>query len=101
MTQLARHPAYLEIEDRLDVVGQKYRVQRMIRGGLLFLTTLLAASWAAAGAISAFSRDGQIAPGLVYAIGGVWLLAILAAFVMWVVRPLMLRPTPIEVARLV
>ena len=53
MTQLARHPAYLQIEDRLDVVGQKYRVQRMIRGGMLFLATTLAASWAAAGAISA------------------------------------------------
>ena len=29
MTQLAQHPSYLQIEDRLDVVGQKYRVQRM------------------------------------------------------------------------
>jgi hypothetical protein len=101
MTQLAQHPAYLQIEDRLDVVGQKYRVQRMVRGGLLFLTTLLGASWVAAGAVTLFSRDGQIAPGLVYVIGGVWLLTVLAGLVMWVVRPLMLRPKPIEVARLV
>jgi hypothetical protein len=101
MTQLAQHPAYLQIEDRLDVVGQKYRVQRMLRGGLLFLTTALAASWAAAGAVSAFSRDGHVAPGLVYTIGALWLATILAALVAWVIRPMLLRPRAIEVARLV
>ena len=86
MTQLAQHPSYLQIEDRLDVVGQKYRVQRMIRGGILFVTTVTGVSWAAAGAVSAFSRDGYVAPGLVYTIGGVWLLTILAAAMMWVIR---------------
>ena len=44
MSQLARHPAYLLIEDQLDAIGQKYRAMRILRGAALWVTLALATS---------------------------------------------------------
>ncbi|HSV13546.1 MAG TPA: DUF4175 family protein, partial [Tepidisphaeraceae bacterium] len=100
MTQLAHHPALLQIEDRLDAAGQKYRGQRIVRGAILWLATAIAASWSAALAahfIGAVSVGGSVWTYLVLAI---WLAVIIAATVVWIVRPLFIRPAAVEVARL-
>ncbi len=101
MTQLANHPSYLQIEDKLDAVGQKFRVHRMLRGAILFTVTMLAATWAATGAVYLFSRDGNGAGFAGYAIAACWAAVLVLAAIWWLARPLLLRPRNIEVARLV
>ena len=101
MTQLASHPSYVRIEDQLHLVGQKYRLQRMARGAILAGTAILASTWVAAGAVSVVSRDGQGAGSLGYLIAALWIAACAFAVVWWIVRPMMLRPRSLEVARLI
>ena len=48
MSQLAEHPAYLQVEDLLDAVGQRYRVFLLLRGSILFLALVTGATVAAA-----------------------------------------------------
>ena len=44
MSQLVPDPSLLLIEDRLDAIGQKYRVQRIVRGAMLWIAGALMAS---------------------------------------------------------
>ncbi len=101
MTQLANHPSYLQIEDRLDSLGQKYRLHRMLRGVVLFTTIAVGSTFAATGAVFLMSRDGHGAGTAGYVIAIAWGLTLIAAAVWWLVRPLLMRPRAIEVARLV
>ena len=43
-----RHPGYLRIEDQIDEIGQKYRTQRILRGAMIWIAAMVAASFAAA-----------------------------------------------------
>src|SRR4051794_28555099 len=101
MTQLANHPAYLQIEDSLDLVAQKFRVHRMVRGAVLFVTTAIGATWAATGAVYLVSRDGHGAGSAGYVSAAIWGAVMIAAAVLWIFRPLLLRPRAIEIARLI
>ena len=96
MTQLAQQPAYLQIADVLDAVGQRYRVFRLVRGIILFLTTAVVSL--VGGALLADLAGEGIWP-CVLAVGLVGL--DLAAFVYWVAKPLLLRPKALEIARFV
>src|SRR5665647_2022494 len=96
MTQLAQQPAYLQIADVLDAIGQRYRVFRLVRGSILFLAT--AGVSVVAGALLADLAGEGIWPR-VLAVGVVGVN--LAAFGYWVVKPLVLRPKALEVARFV
>ena len=89
-------PAYYEIEDRIDAIGQKYRVQRLFRGMLLWVGGIVVASFVAA--MSAhFLGVGFWTRGVFVA----WCLWILVTTGMWIVRPLLIRPDPVEVARFI
>ena len=96
MSQMARHPAYLLVEDQLDAVGQKYRVQQILRGGMLFLAGAVLASLGAALAAHILGTGSRT--WIVFAIWAVWI-ALSGAW--WVGRPMLLRPKVLQVARLV
>ncbi len=96
MTQLASHPAYLAIEDRLDAVGQKYRVQRIVRGAMLFVTTLLAATLAGALVANAMGQSRWT-----WVVLAAWLGVLVVAALLWLLRPILIQPRLVEVARLV
>src|ERR1700722_975466 len=103
MTQLARHPAYLMIEDRLDVIGQKYRVQRLLRGMMLWIVAALASTIAAAAAAH-YIAGSDVTPGHTLALRallGAWVLWLIGSASLWIFRPLIFRPSSIEIARLV
>jgi ferritin len=100
MTQLNLN-AYLLIEDRLDAIGQRYRVLRLLRGLLLFVGAAVVTSVIL----------GVVAHLIGSATGGhskwlwlvmiAWCAGLVATFILWVIKPLMLRPRAIEMARLV
>jgi len=96
MTQLTRHPAYLMIEDELDAIGQKYRVVKIVRGSALWVGGAGVSSVGAA-ALAHFSGAGRVAA----AIFVVWMAWLAVSAGWWVLRPLLLRPRNVEVARLV
>ena len=99
MTQIApglHDPSFLVIEDRLDVIGQKYRVQRIVRGAALWVAFALATTLAAAAAAHWIGAGAWTRVVLVAWVG--WLAA---SAVLWIVRPLLIRPDPVAVARLV
>lgn len=96
MTQLTRHPASLVIEDQLDAIGHKHRLVQLVRGAMLWVAWGLFAATA-----SALAADvlGQGWPSqCVLALLSAWL--ILSAG-HWMARPLLARPSPVTVARLV
>jgi hypothetical protein len=100
MTQLAQNPAYLHIEDQLDAVGQKYRGQRIVRGAILWIATAVVSSFAAA-LVAHWIGDASVGrSGWTYLVLGLWGLVMLAATVLWVIRPLMIRPGTVQMARL-
>src|SRR5690554_4299973 len=96
MTQLARHPSYLLIEDRLDALGQRYRVWRLVRGGMLFAGCGIVLTLAAA-LLAHWMREGW-ATTLVLVAWAAWMVG---SVVVWLVRPMLIRPRAVEVARLV
>jgi len=101
MSSLPRHPAYLLIEDQLDAIGQRYRVQRIVRGVMLFVVWAIVAC--VAGAILA-DRLAAVAGGPSHwlrLVQAVWMVWLMASGLYWVARPLILRPRPLEVAQLV
>ncbi len=96
MTQLVRNPAYDAIEDQLDAIGQKYRVHCLVRGTLLWAGCAFAATFVALG----LHISWAIRPGRVWCwCSGSHRLALTA--VCWVLRPLLFRPRPEQVARLI
>ncbi|MFI5381560.1 MAG: hypothetical protein ACHRHE_19860 [Tepidisphaerales bacterium] len=96
MSQLTQHPSYLMIEDQLDLIGQKYRGLRIVRGAILWAFAAIIASLAAA-VIAGAAGAGKIAHLALYA----WIGWMAASAVYWIVRPLLLHPRPVEVARLI
>ncbi len=96
MSQILHNPAYMLIEDRLDAVGQKYRVQRIVRGAMLWLAGALATSFAAALAAHLIGQ-GAWARGVLAS----WLAWLLVSAALWILRPLLIRPDLLKVARLV
>src|ERR1700733_3044963 len=96
MTQLTRHTSYLLIEDQLDAIGQKYRVHRMIRGAMLWgvgaIVSSVLAGWAAH-----YIGQGKGATVIL----SVWLAWLFASAGIWFLRPMVLRPGAVEMARFV
>ncbi|HEV7298214.1 MAG TPA: hypothetical protein VGN72_02535 [Tepidisphaeraceae bacterium] len=97
MSQLSQHPALLQIEDTLDLIGQRYRVHRMARGAVLFGATVVLATVA----LAFFAHATEPGSRLAYVALPVWLIVVIGAAVAWVLRPLLIRPRSLEVARLV
>ena len=96
MSQLARHPAYLLIEDQLDAIGQKYRAMRILRGAALWVTLALATS-----VLTALGAHFAGAGAVASTIFAAWLAVLVGSFAWWILRPLLFRPRAVEVARLV
>jgi len=101
MARLAHHPAYLQIEDQLDVLGQKYRVQRIVRGSMLWGASAILATFAAALAADLLSSANPASYKWVTCLLVAWIVALVAGFLAWFVRPMILRPRSLDVARLV
>jgi hypothetical protein len=104
MTQLApnlsQDDAYLHIEDQLDAVGQKYRGMRIVRGAILWIATAVASSWLAA-LIAHFIGDATAGHSTWnYVVLAVWACIMIAATVFWFIRPMLIRPGTVEMARL-
>lgn len=100
MTQLNLN-SYALIEDRLDAIGQRYRVLQLVRGLLLFLSGAVVAS-AVLGLIAHFI--GTFTGGQskwLWGVMALWCGWLLFTAIVWVIKPLLLRPRPIEMARLV
>lgn len=96
MTQLTQHPAYLLIEDQLDAIGQRYRVHKLIRGLMLWGTCAILATLAAA-VVAHRAGPGPIAKTSLIA----WIAILIVSAVIWVLRPLLIRPRALQVARLI
>jgi hypothetical protein len=97
MSQISHHPALLQIEDTLDIVGQRWRVHRMARGGLLFVATVVVMTVACAFVAHWLEPGSKLA----YSVLPIWLVVVATAVVAWVARPLLMRPRPLDVAALV
>ena len=96
MSTLTNHPAYAQVEDLLDSVGQRYRVFLLLRGGILFLAFTIALVIPAAFLASFFG------PGLLTrSIAIATLLALAAALLYWIGRPLIFRPRSLAIARMI
>src|SRR5665213_2279028 len=96
MSLLAPPPAFYQIEDRIDAIGQKYRGQRIVRGAMLFVAGLIAFSFVAA-LVAHFLGHG-IWTRIVL---GAWAAGVLLTAWRWLARPLLIRPDAVEVARFV
>lgn len=96
MTQLTQHPAYLLIEDQLDAIGQKYRILSLVRGAILFLGVGLLVSLAAA-LVAHLAGEGWISRMVLLG----WVVWIIGSLLAWIVRPLMIRPQAVQVARMI
>src|SRR5438874_7769704 len=96
MSQMTSHPALMQIADEIDAVGQRLRLFRIVRGAILWTTFAILGTAIATG-LAHFMREGS-ATVLVAAMWIGWLL-ISAAW--WIGRPLLMRPRPLHVARLV
>ena len=100
MSQIAPHASrlddYAQIVDTLDLVGQKYRVQRLLRGGLLLTLGFVVLT-----PLAGLAAHAAGAGGGAKLIGIVWIVLMAAAAGWWVVRPMLIRPRPERVARLI
>jgi hypothetical protein len=99
MTQISPHlanPAYLQIEDRLDAIGQKYRVQKIVRGAMLWVAAGVLASLAAA--LTAHFLGAGAWARIVLVVWAAWLAG---SAIAWFVRPLLIHLDPVQIARLV
>ena len=95
MAQFTPAAAYLQIEDRLDAVGQQVRGQQIVRGGVLFAATAVVATWTAA---LVANWTGETRASAVVLIG--WVAVLLGAAVVYIIRPLLTRTPAVRVARL-
>ncbi|MBV8782210.1 MAG: DUF4175 family protein, partial [Phycisphaerae bacterium] len=85
-----------QIADRLDEVGQRFRILQLLRGLVLFLGSALVVAVAAALLASA-TGAGRLSQVTLIAVC-IWLLG---SAIVWVGRPLIIRPTTVQMARLV
>ncbi len=100
MAQFTPAAAYLQIEDRLDAVGQQVRGQRIVRGGLLLIAAIVASTWAAA-LLAHFIGDASGGTSRwTWVVLVAWIVALVAAVVSWLVRPLLIRSPAVGVARM-
>ena len=95
MAQLTHAAAYLAIEDHLDAVGQRVRGQRIVRGAALFVAAAVVSTWAAA-----LAAHGVGQSRWTWAVLAAWVVALVAAAVAWVLRPLLMRAPAVGVARM-
>jgi hypothetical protein len=96
MSQIAQQPGYHQIHDQLDFVGQKYRVQQILRGMMLCgAVTIL--STLAAMLIAHFTRQSH----WTYVILALWGAGLITSVVIWFLKPLFIRPDPMVVARFI
>jgi hypothetical protein len=100
MSQISSPVGFLQIEGRLDAIGQKYKGQKVVRGAILWLSTLVVITWA--GALSAHfigdASDGR--SGWTYVILGTWAVLAVASTIVFFLRPLMMRVRTVQVARM-
>ncbi len=100
MTQLNLN-AFVLIEDRLDAIGQRYRVLQLLRGILLFIGGAAVSSLVlglTAHVVGLMTAGQSI---WLWAIAGAWGAWLIVSFLVWIVRPLVFRPRSIEMARMV
>ena len=104
MTQLAptlqQNDAYLHIEDQLDAVGQKFRGMRILRGAILWISIAVASSWVAALAAHFIGDSTAGHSHWNYVVLGAWTAVMITATILWFIRPMMIRPGTVEMARL-
>src|ERR1700722_14912042 len=98
MTQLAEFPALAGIEDQLDAMGQKFRVQRIIRGGILWIAVAIAATWFAILAAHLVGAASGGRSGWTWIIDFIWLAILLGGGIVWIIFPLLIRPKAAAVA---
>jgi hypothetical protein len=96
MSQSASHPGYQRIVDTLDALAQRLRLLRLSRGAIVLIATAVIAT-PLAGLLAHLGGPGLLSQAALVA----WGLAITLAVVVAFLRPLLMRPRPIEVARLV
>jgi hypothetical protein len=96
MTDLSHDQSLLAIEDTLDLVGQKYRVQRLVAGVIHFVAAGVVLTVAATLAAHTLGQ-GRITQAIALA----WGLSLATMAAVWIGRPLLFRPRPLEMARLV
>jgi hypothetical protein len=100
MTQLSQNAAYLHIEDQLDAVGQKYRGLQIVRGAILWIATAIVASWIAVLSAHFIGDASEGHSGWNWVVLTVWAAVMVAATIFWVIRPLLIRPGTVQMARL-
>ncbi len=100
MTQLAQNAALLRIEDQLDLVGQKFRGQQIVRGVVLLSATVVASTWIATLAAHFIGDATNGTSVWLWVILISWAGVVSAATVAWLVRPLIIRPRTVQIARL-
>ena len=100
MAQFTPAAAYLQIEDRLDAVGQQVRGQRIVRGALLLLAVTVATTWAAALAAHFIGVASGGTSRWTWVVLVAWAAALAVAVGWWFVRPLLTRSPVVGVARL-
>ena len=96
MSQVARHPAYLQVEDLLDAIGQRYRVFVLARGCIL-LSALVVGATVVAALLAGVAGPGWLSRLVLWA----YALVLLAGAAWWVVRPLVMKPRLLAMARMV
>lgn len=96
MTEPARNSAYLHIEERLESVGRKYRLQRLMRGLMLFAAIATIASILAA--FLAHLTAQSAGPRIILLL---WTACLIVSASLWLAKPLLIRPKALEMAQLV
>ena len=96
MSLLAPPSSYDQIADRLDEIGQKYRAQRIMRGVVLWIAGAVVVWFAAALAAHVLGKGR-----LTYAVLLAWGAWMLYSTWHWFIRPLLIRPRDVEVARFI
>ena len=84
------------IADRLDAIGQRYRTLRLLRGVAIFVAASLLVI-----VITAILAN-VVGQGIICQLLLVGCcVVLLSSAVQWIIRPLLLRPTPVQMARMV
>src|SRR5213592_3985829 len=96
MSQATSHPALIQIVDEIDAVGQRLRLFRIVRGAMLWVTCAILAT-AIATLAAHVAREGRAT----VVMATVWIAWLVISAAWWIVRPLLMRPRPLHVARLV
>jgi Domain of unknown function (DUF4175) len=94
--QTSQHPAYLMIENQLDLIAQKYRLLRVVRGAMLWVAMAAAVSLAATIALDLIG-PGKLASMVLV----VWIGLLIAMGVHWIVRPLVEKVRSVQIAQIV